>query len=202
VKDNVRSFPVPSSKSQLLFLQHIMESVAPGGRAAMIADEGLYFQGGAFARVRRRLLEEFDVRAIVSLPPGMFQPYTSVKTSVLFFWNIGNPTRDVWFYDLQADGSSLSPARQFGPEYPNDIPDLLEKWPERAPSQRSWLVPIDEIERNDWNLTSSRYNPNPEEALKHEPPEVLIREIIAKEQMIQEELEELLGIITGEAEAE
>jgi type I restriction enzyme M protein len=199
-RENVRSFPVPSSKSQLLFLQHIMESVAPGGRAAMISDEGLYFQGGAFARVRQRLLEDFEVRAVVSLPPGIFQPYTGVKTSVVFFWNTGHPTKEVWFYDLQVDGSSLSSARQFGPEYPNDIPDLLEKWPERAASAKSWLVPIDEIERNDWNLTASRYNPNPSEALEHEPPEVLIREIIAKEQMIQEQLEELLEIIIGEAE--
>ncbi|GIU99474.1 MAG: hypothetical protein KatS3mg014_1090 [Actinomycetota bacterium] len=63
-------------------------------------------------------------------------------------------------------------------------------------------MPIDEIERNEWNLTASRYNPNPQEALEHEPPEVLIREIIAKEQMIQEQLEELLEIITGEAEGE
>jgi type I restriction enzyme M protein len=197
VRENVRSFPVSSTKSQLLFLQHIMGSLRPSGRAAMISDEGLYFQSGAFAKVRRQLLEHFDVRAVVSLPPGAFQPYTSVKTSILFFWNTGVPTTAVWFYDLQGDGSSLSAAREFGSRYPNDIPDLLEKWAIRGDSDRSWLTPVTDIERNDWNLTVARYNPNPSAGLEHDPPDVLIREIMTKEQMIHDELDELLSFITG-----
>jgi type I restriction enzyme M protein len=203
VKENVRpDFAVPSTKSQLLFLQHIMQSLAPGGRAAMIADEGLYFQGGAFSRIRRMLLEQFDVRAVVSLPPGTFLPYTNVKASVVFLWNTGEPTKRVWFYDLEADGSSLSMARKFGPEFLNDIPDLLAKWPERAASEKSWSASVDDLEKDDWNLTASRYNPNPSKARDHEAPETLIRQIMAKEQMIQEGLEELLEFVSGEEMSE
>ena len=198
VKESVRpGFGIPSTKSQLLFLQHIMQSMHEGSRAAMIGDEGLYFQGGAFARVRQMLLEGFDVRAVVSLPAGAFLPYTNVKTSIIFFWNSGDPTKEVWFYDLQNDGSSLSAARRFGPEFPNDIPDLVDRWPEREGSEKCWLVSVDDIEKKDWNLTAARYNPNPSAALEHESPEVLIRQIIAREQMIQEELEAFLELVTG-----
>jgi type I restriction enzyme M protein len=203
VKESVRpGFLVSTTKSQLLFLQHIMQSLREGGRAAMIADEGLYFQGGAFARVRQALLDEFDVRAVVSLPAGMFLPYTGVKASIVFLWKTGWPTKEVWFYELQADGSSLSAARKFGAEFANDVPDLLDRWPDRGISAKSWLVSVNEIAKNDWNLTAARYNPNPQATLEHDPPDVLVRQVIAKGQVIQEELQELLEIVAGESEVE
>ena len=198
VKENVRpGFIEPTPKSQLLFLQHIMQSVAPGGRAAMIADEGLYFQAGAFARVREALMRDFEVRAVVSLPSGVFEPYTGVKSSIVFFWRSGRPTSTVWFYDVRGDGSSLSSARKFGPEYANDLPDLLAKWPGRVASERSWSATREQIAAQNWNLTASRYNPNRADTISRDEPTAVLRDLNGKHQLIRDELEGLLDDLTA-----
>src|SRR5919202_131332 len=95
-----RNFPVQSQATELLFLQHIMRSLKPHGRCAVVVPEGVLFRGDAFADVKRGLLESYDVHTIVSLPGGVFQPYSGVKTNLLFFER-SRPTCEIWYYEVQ-----------------------------------------------------------------------------------------------------
>ena len=135
--------PTNSKKSELLFLGVVMESLAPGGRAAVIVPEGLLF-GSTTGHVdlRRKLVEDFDLQAVVSLPAGVFKPYAGVKTAILVFHKpisgregsasrSKNGTRSVWFYEVKNDGFDpdkiVGGGRQATPEK-NDLPDLLAQW--------------------------------------------------------------------------
>jgi len=95
------NFPVPSSATELLFLQHIMKKLKPrdGARCGMVVPESTLFRGGAFAEVKRDLLAQFNLHTVVSLPPGAFAPSSDVKTALIFFERPG-PTREIWYYEL------------------------------------------------------------------------------------------------------
>ncbi len=121
VGESLRS--LGTNKTELLFLDLILQLLRPGGRAAVIVSEGVLFGStGAHRAIRRRLLEENQLVAVVSLPSGVFQPYTGVKTSILFFTK-GGSTERVWFYDVTADGYTLNARRTEQPEK-NDLWDL------------------------------------------------------------------------------
>ena len=187
------NFIIRSGSTEILFLQHIMTNLATGGRAAVIIPEGVLFRGGPDAKVRERLLREFDVHTILSLPAGCFLPYTGVKTNVLFFNRRegGLGTKDVWYYELTNDGFDLKSARR--PIQGSQIPDFLAKWEKRLGGENSWTVPTQDIAERDWDLSAR--NPNKEEELGHRPALELVQSIKAKEQRVIEligELEELL----------
>ena len=122
-----------------------MANLATGGRAAVIIPEGVLFRGGPDAKVRERLLKEFDLHTVLSLPAGCFRPYTGVKTNVLFFdrRDGGQGTEAVWYYELTNDGFELKQTRR--PIEGSQIPDFLAKWEERGIGENSWVVPIKEI---------------------------------------------------------
>src|SRR5207245_2098547 len=136
--DSIRKdLPTQSKKSEMLFLGVIMESLAPGGRCAVVVPEGLLFGStGAHVELRRKLVHDFTLNAVVSLPSGVFKPYAGVKTAVLVFSRPQNDsvfpaTEKVWFYEVRNDG--YDPDKILGggrPETPdrNDIPDLLRQW--------------------------------------------------------------------------
>jgi type I restriction enzyme M protein len=96
-----QNFTIQVQATELLFVQHIMKKLKPrdGARCGMVVPEGTLFRSGAFADVKRDLLEQFDLHTIVSLPPGTFAPYSDVKTALLFFDRPG-PTREIWYYVL------------------------------------------------------------------------------------------------------
>ncbi|MCS7278325.1 MAG: type I restriction-modification system subunit M, partial [Aquificaceae bacterium] len=96
-----QNFPIQSQATELLFLQHIMKKLKrkDGARCGMVVPEGTLFRGGAFAEVKKNLLEEFNLHTIVSLPPGTFAPYSDVKTALIFFERPG-PTKEIWYYEL------------------------------------------------------------------------------------------------------
>lgn len=141
-KESIRKdLPTNSKKSELLFLGVMMEALAPGGRCAVVVPEGLLFGStSAHKELRRKLIEDYDLLAVVSLPAGLFKPYAGVKTGVLVFQRpIGGEKKDkevkqkgkVWFYDVRADGFDPDKISGGGrPETPerNDIPDLLVQW--------------------------------------------------------------------------
>jgi type I restriction enzyme M protein len=136
-----RDLPTNSKKSELLFLAVMMEALAPGGTCAVVVPEGLLFGStGAHVELRRKLVEDYELLAVVSLPAGVFKPYAGVKTGVLVF---RRPTAgaaknaragrlaNVWFYEIRADGYDPDKIQGGGrPETPerNDIPDLLAQW--------------------------------------------------------------------------
>jgi type I restriction enzyme M protein len=226
-KESVRSdLPTRSKKSELLFLALMMRALAPGGRCAVVAPEGALFGStGAHKDLREKLLREFELLAVVSLPAGVFKPYAGVKTSVLVFRRPtseiaeGEPgTRQVWFYEVRNDGYDPDKIQGGGrPETPerNDIPGLLAAWaeykaarfekppgveasavlPPGSEEPRCWWAPLETVAENDFNLAASRYKPRVGEAVPEEDPGELIREVLETEQQITAGLHKLLGEI-------
>ena len=157
-RDSVkRSLRVDTGTKYLLFLALCMRSLRPGGRAGIILPNGALFgDTGAHVELKRKLLDQFDLQAVVSLPAGMFQPYTAIPTAFFVFARTGKPTESVWFYRVQGDGSSLKGQRKFGPQYRDDFPDLLAKWQTRAEEPGcAWNVPAATIKEKGMNFTLS-----------------------------------------------
>ncbi len=208
-QSRVATFEYHANLYEALFLQHLMTSLAPGGRAATVMKEGLLFSGNprTLVKIRQKLVEKFNLLGVVSLPGGVFWPYTGSKTSILIFEKPknGKRTQKVWFYRVDADGFELSQVRRPIPE--NDLPDVLAKWPKRndaeswhgkgpKPAQpKSWIATAEQIRANDYNLTASRYCPYQAEAEEYEKPDELIEQAIELEGQIQNGLKDLLSMV-------
>jgi len=223
-KESIRQdLSTNSKKSELLFLALMMETLAPGGRCAVVVPEGALFgSSNAHKSLRQKLVQDFEILAVVSLPAGVFRPYAGVKTSVLVFRKpVSAPkkgmaaTEKILFYDVKNDG--FDPDKIQGgvrPETPekNDIPRLLASWADYKKSNfqsppgveagpildpgseepKCWWVSYDTIEAGDFNLTASRYKPQIGEEVPDEDPADLIREVIAIEKEITVGFEKLL----------
>jgi type I restriction enzyme M protein len=192
-RDNQGNFTIPSGSTEVLFVQHIMANLAKGGRAAVIVPEGVLFRGGADAKVREKLIKEFDLHTVLSLPAGCFLPYTGVKTNVLFFDRPadGRTTSSVWFYELTNDGFELKQTRR--PIAGDQLPDFVARQKTTEAGERSWSVPIVDIEKRGWDLTAR--NPNRAEDDEHRPALELVRSIRDKEERILELLGELEAML-------
>jgi type I restriction enzyme M protein len=187
------NFTIHSGATEILFLQHIMANLKKGGRAAVIVPEGVLFRGGPDAKVRERLLSEFDLHTVLSLPAGCFLPYTGVKTNVLFFdrRDDGKATESVWFYELTNDGFDLKQTRR--PIDGSQIPDFLSKWKKRSKGENSWTVSSQELMKHGCDLSAR--NPIRAKDLEHLPALELVQSIKVKEERVLEllgELEEML----------
>ena len=197
------NFPYPSKATSITFLQHIMKKVARGGRVGMVIDEGVLFKANdsAYIQTKKELLEQFNLHTIISLPAGVFANAvasgTGPKTDLLFFDrqldHAGNPvgTKEIWYYDVQAVGFSLTKTQRPIPD--NDLPDCMEKARERVLSERSWVVPVTEIVKRNYDL--SAVNPNADKAVKHRSPAAIAADIASKEQRILEIMEEIQEIL-------
>ena len=165
-------------------------------------DGVLFGSSKAHRTLRRILVEEQKLDAIVSMPSGVFRPYAGVSTAILLFTKTNSGgTDDLWFYDMQADGYSLDDKRTPQPEK-SDLADILVRWRKReaerkrARTDQSFLVPKAEIVRNDYDLSINRYKEVEYEAVKHDPPKVILGRLLALEEDIakgRKELEGLLG---------
>ena len=185
----------------VLFLAHAQRSLRQGGRAGIIFPNGILFgDTGSHIEVKKRLLDKFDLQAVVMLPKGMFEPYTSNPTCFLIFENNGKPTESVWFYRVQGDGSTLTKARKFGPQYRNDFPDLLAKWPVRVEEQGcAWRVPVQTIRDNNYNMTLSGLGLIEPDKTEHEAPEEILERVTEKQERVLELLEEMRLLLLEEA---
>jgi len=187
------NFTIHSGATEILFLQHIMANLKKGGRAAVIVPEGVLFRGGPDAKVRERLLSEFDLHTVLSLPAGCFLPYTGVKTNVLFFdrRDDGKATKSVWFYELTNDGFDLKQTRR--PIDGDQLPDFLAKRRKRVKGDNSWVVSVTDLAQRGYDLSAK--NPNSASDYEHRPALELVQSIKSKEERVLEllgELEELL----------
>lgn len=223
-KESVRAdLPTKSKKSELLFLALMMRALAPGGRCAVVVPEGALFGStGAHKDLREKLLREFEVLAVVSLPAGVFKPYAGVKTSVLVFRRPPRAaeegrqaTRRVWFYEIQNDGFDPDKIQGGGrPETPekNDIPALMAAWADYKASRFEtppgvetgaviepgsqappcWWAFFETIAQNDFNLAAPRYKPRVGEETRNDDPAELIGEVLAIEREIEDGLKSLL----------
>ena len=197
------TLPVKSKKTQVLFLGYVINSLRPIGRAGIILPEGSLFGTNKDDKdIRRFLLENTKLEAVVSMPAGVFQPYAGVKTSFLVFKKKSAPKIDdkekVWFFDMKGDGSSLSAAKKFGPQYKNDIPKLLELWnkDQAVAKPYSWFTTIKEIAENDYILSANTYSPyNGEEEIKHRDPKEILGEIESENKELETSLSEIRKII-------
>ena len=164
---------------------------APGGRAGVIVPNGVLFGSNKAARrVREMLLHDCDLQTVVSLPSGVFRPYSGVATAALIFQK-GAKTKEVWFYDLTADGFSLDDKRT--PIEANDIPDALAKWTGREEGPNSYRVSLERIEENDLSLAAGRYKPITVEAVNHDSPEDILAGVLKLEDEIAKRGAALLG---------
>jgi type I restriction enzyme M protein len=193
---------VDSKKTELLFLALILKGLKLGGRAAVIVPDGVLFGSSkAHQQIRKELIENQKLQAVVSMPSGVFKPYAGVSTAVLIFTKTNSGgTDNVWFYDMEADGFSLDDKRN--PIEANDIPDIVERFlnlskeTKRKRSDKSFLVPVQEIRDNKYDLSINRYKEVVYEEKVYEKPAVIIGQIeaIDKERAaLLKQLKDLLG---------
>ena len=195
--DAKRSLRIEKGDKYVLFLAHALRSLRPGGRAGIIFPNGILFgDSNSHIEVKKRLLQECDLQAVVTLPKGMFEPYTPNPTCFLIFQKTGRPSEEVWFYRVQGDGSSLRKARKFSPQYRNDFPDLLVKWPKRETADGvAWRVPAQKIIDNGYNLTLSSLGLIDPEKTDHDEPEEILASVAEKERRILQIIEEMRQLV-------
>jgi type I restriction enzyme M protein len=202
-----------STATELLFLKYMMDSLRPGGRCGVVVPEGVLFGSTtAHKELRRQLIENNRVEAVLSLPGGVFQPYSGVKTSVLFFKK-GGATENVLFLHIDNDGYKLD-ANHDTPIEADDLPAaigafrtrerLLDEWSRRPASadfcEKWWFADAATIRANDFNLSAGRYRPMSQTAVEHRDPRVILDELAAIEAEIVEEVEALRAALMEQAE--
>ena len=155
-------FSISTKKTEILFLELMFNILSSGGKCGVIVPDGVLFGGtNAHKRIRKKLLEECRLDAVVSMPSGVFKPYAGVSTAVLVFTK-GEPTKKVWFYEMKADGFSLDDKRTFI-DGKGNIPDIIAKFRQREIEKfedrkaSCFFVPIDEIKANNYDLSVSKY---------------------------------------------
>jgi len=164
-----------------------------GGRAAVVVPNGTLFGDGVCARIKEQLLTEFNLHTIVRLPNGVFAPYTSIPSNLLFFDRSG-PTEAVWYYE-QPLPTGRKNYTKTAPMQFEEFADCLAWWDNREENDRAWRVPASEILANGCNL--DRKNPRAAADLAHLPPEELVASIAAKEGRIVEILAEIKAALAG-----
>ena len=212
---------VKTKKTELLFLALFLRMLKPGGRAAVIVPDGVLFGSTkAHKELRRILVEDQKLDAVVSLPGGAFKPYAGVSTAIVLFTKTNSGGTDyVWFYDVEADGWSLDdkrtpllsedklgavPGTALGADdhEKNNLPDILARWAERAGSERerprtaqSFCVPKTDIAAYGYDLSLNRYKEVVHETVEHRPPKEILVELAKLEAEIQRGMEELEGML-------
>ncbi len=192
-----------SKKTELLFLALFLKVLKTGGRAASIVPDGVLFgSSNQHKAIRKEIIENHKLEAIISMPSGVFKPYAGVSTAIMIFTKTGQGgTNKVWFYDMQADGYSLDDQRQ--PIKDNDIPDIIERFnnrnsdeeQKRERTEKSFFVSKEEIVNNEYDLSINKYKKFVDPPVTYEKPEAILKRVIAMEDEIQQKLKELEGIL-------
>jgi type I restriction enzyme M protein len=199
-----------SAATELLFLRYMLNMLKPGGRCGVIVPEGVLFGStNAHKELRRQLVENNTLHAVLSLPGGVFQPYSGVKTSVLLF-SRGGRTGQVMFLNADADGYKLD-AQHDTPVEADDLPaveaaylartDRLADWQARDAAaewpRRWWFADAGQIRANDFNLSAGRYRPLSKTQAVHRDPRELLAELRAIEAELLEEIDALDAMLAG-----
>ena len=190
-----------TKKTELLFLALFLKMLKVGGRCACIVPDGVLFGSSkAHKDIRREIVENNRLEAVISMPSGVFKPYAGVSTAVLVFTKTGHGGTDqVWFYDMKADGFSLDDKRTAVKE--NDIPDIVARFHareaerERKRSEQSFLVPKQEIVDNGYDLSINKYKQVEYKPVEYPPTSEILSELNALEQELSKGLKELEGMI-------
>lgn len=188
-----------TTKTELLFVNRIINLLRVGGRAGVIVPDGVLFgSSNAHKDLRKMLIEECELQAVVKMPAGVFKPYAGVSTAALIFVK-GGRTEHVWYYDMQSDGWSLDDKREKVAE--NDIPDVIARWRARNPTKdtdrtaKAFVVPAEEIRENGYDLSLSRYQETAYEATEYEPPGQILKRLRDLEADILLDLDQLEELV-------
>ena len=212
---------IKTKKTELLFLALFLRLLKPGGRAAVIVPDGVLFGSStAHKELRRLLVEDHKLDAVVKLPGGVFRPYAGVSTAILLFTKTNSGGTDqVWFYEVEADGWSLDDKRtlllpddKLGPvprtalavdeHAKNNLPDVLARWVQRSGTERerprtaqSFCVPKADIAAQGYDLSLNRYKEVVHEAVEHRAPKEILADLAKLEEEIQRGMKELEGML-------
>ena len=192
-----------TKKTELLFLSLFLKSFKVGGRCASIVPDGVLFGSSkAHKSIRKEIVENNRLEAVISMPSGVFKPYAGVSTAIVIFTKTGSGgTDNVWFYDMKADGFSLDDKRS--PIENNDIPDIIERFHNldgekaRERTQQSFFVPKSEIAENDYDLSINKYKKVEYIPVEYPPTSEIIAEIKELQKQIEIEICELEGMLDG-----
>ncbi len=186
-----------TKKTELLFLALMLRMLKIGGRCAVIVPDGVLFgSSNAHKSIRKEIIENHQLQAVISMPSGVFKPYAGVSTGILIFTKtMHGGTEDVWFYDMTADGFSLDDKRSEIAE--NDIPDILARFDnlesekERERTDKSFFVPKAEIVQNEYDLSINKYKKTVYIAENYPPTKDILGDIKKLEQEIMQAIEDL-----------
>ncbi len=192
-----------TTKTELLFVENISRLLKKGGTACVIVPQGVLFgSGGAFKTLRQMLVERCDLKAVITLPSGVFKPYAGVSTAILLFTKVWGPkdkvskpaTEHVWFYEMAADGYSLDDKRSKqktpdGKDSWGDLQDIVTRYHARNPATdtdrtaKCFMVPRSEIadEKNNYDLSLSRYKQDVFEEVHYDAPGLILDRLIQAE---------------------
>lgn len=192
-----------TKKTELLFLALFLRMLKVGGRCACIVPDGVLFGSStAHKAIRKAIIEENKLDAIISMPSGVFKPYAGVSTAVMIFTKTGHGgTDNVWFYDMKADGFSLDDKRSKVEE--NDIPDIITRFKnldtekDRERTEQSFFVPKQEIVDNDYDLSINKYKKVEYVPVEYPPTSEIMAELKELENQIKTEMDELEALLNG-----
>ena len=190
-----------TKKTELLFLALFIRMLKIGGRCACIVPDGVLFGSSkAHKAIREELVERHELKAVISMPSGVFKPYAGVSTAILIFTKTGaGGTNNVWFYDMKADGYSLDDKRSEIAD--NDIPDIIVRFhnldaeKERARTEQSFFVPKEEIKSNDYDLSINKYKKTEYVAVEYPPTEEILAQIEELNRQVEKETAELRKLL-------
>ena len=190
-----------TKKTELLFLALFLRMLKVGGRCACIVPDGVLFGSStAHKAIRKEIVENHRLEAVISMPSGVFKPYAGVSTAVLVFTKTGHGgTDEVWFYDMKADGFSLDDKRTEVKE--NDIPDIIARFHNRAAekdrsrTEQSFMVPKAEIAQNGYDLSINKYKQVEYVPVEYPPTTEILADLKALERQITQGLAELEGML-------
>ena len=200
INDNLKAV-TNTKKTELLFLALFLRMLKKGGRCACIVPDGVLFGSSkAHKSIRQELVENHQLRAVISMPSGVFKPYAGVSTAILVFTKTGaGGTDKVWFYDMKADGFSLDDKRTEVSE--NDIPDIIDRFRhlenegDRQRTEQSFFVPKQEIVDNEYDLSINKYKKTEYVAVEYPPTSEILDKLDKLEEEIAAGLKELRGMV-------
>ncbi|SJM92474.1 type I restriction-modification system subunit M [Crenothrix polyspora] len=205
------SLQLGTTKTELLFVENIYRLLKKGGSAAVIVPQGVLFgSGNAFVAARKILVDRCDLKAVITLPSGVFKPYAGVSTAILLFTKVyaatdkvtEPATQQVWFYDMQSDGYTLDDKRNKQEGY-GDLQDIVAKYHSRQAeqatdrTQRHFTVPRLEIVDENYDLSLSRYKEDVFEEIRYDKPEVILQKLLVSEVGEDFDVQELGKIQSG-----
>ncbi|MFR7592321.1 MAG: N-6 DNA methylase [Longibaculum sp.] len=193
-----------TKKTELLFLTLFIRLLKVGGRCASIVPDGVLFgSSNAHKSIRKEIIENHKLEAIISMPSGVFKPYAGVSTAIIIFTKTNTGGTDkVWFYDMKNDGFTLDDKRTDIND--NDIPDIIERFrnleneSERKRTEQSFFVEKQEIVDNDYDLSINKYKEIEYEKIEYPPTEDILKEIFKLNEEINKELEELKSLLNND----